>query len=54
MEEFQDRLKQVFMWYCSFTESGNENKMTLSKFLLFVKDSGVLVESLDLAQGKGI
>jgi len=33
------------MWYCSFSESENENKMPLSKFVLFIKDSGALLDS---------
>jgi len=52
IEECKERLKQIFMWYCSLTESGNENKMTLTKLLLFAKDSGVLVDSLDIAESK--
>ena len=49
-----DRLKQVFMWYCSFTETDNENKMTLSKFLLFAKDAEVLMDSLNASRMEGI
>ena len=30
------------MWYCSFSESSNSNKMPLSKFILFIKDAGIL------------
>jgi hypothetical protein len=52
IEECKERLKQIFMWYCSLTESGNENKMTLTKLLLFAKDSGVLVDSLDALESK--
>eukprot|EP00826_Nyctotherus_ovalis_P002691 TRINITY_DN10542_c0_g4_i1.p1 TRINITY_DN10542_c0_g4~~TRINITY_DN10542_c0_g4_i1.p1 ORF type:complete len:543 (-),score=104.57 TRINITY_DN10542_c0_g4_i1:333-1961(-) len=52
MKDCKERLKQIFMWYCSLTESGNENKMTLTKLLLFTKDAGVLVDSLEIPESK--
>ncbi len=45
VEKCTDRLQRIFMWYCSFSESANENKMPLSKFVLFVKDAGALFDS---------
>ena len=45
VEACTDKLQQIFMWYCSFSESANENKMPLSKFVLFVKDAGVLLDA---------
>ena len=42
VETCTDKLQRIFMWYCSFSESSNSNKMPLSKFILFIKDAGIL------------
>ncbi len=52
VESCTDRLQKIFMWYCSFSESSNANKMPLSKFVLFIKDAGLLVGTQNMPGNK--
>jgi len=39
---FIDKLQRLFMWYCSMGQSSDVNKMSMTKFLKFLKDSRIL------------
>jgi hypothetical protein len=44
--EFHDRLPRVFQYYCLYGEPLNTNKLKSSKYMKFLRDSGMLLKGV--------
>ncbi len=54
IEMCTDKLQRLFMWYCSISDNSNTNKMPMSKFMTFLKDSGIISGSPDVSGKPGM
>jgi len=44
LDLFADKMRRIFLWYCSLGSSADNNHMTIVKFVKLLKDAGVVGE----------
>jgi hypothetical protein len=45
LDLFSDKLRRIFLWYCSIGTSSDSNQLTIVKYIKLLKDAGIIGDS---------